>query len=387
MDNYLYRLYHSLYYNKNYEGEYLEKYKKVEVLADDFLIIDRGQNMEEGIKDHDANMLKFLQRCKENSLHINPDKVQLRKKEINYIGHTATTQGIKVGEGKVEAIQKMQTPKDVIGVKRILGMCQYLTKFLPNFSDKIKALRKLTEKKQLWKWTESEEKELNLIKEAITKTPVLTYYDVNKATTIQCDASQSGLGGVLLQDEQPIAYISRALTKTETRYAQIEKELLAIVFSYEKFQKYIYGKQDIKVDSDHKPLERILQKELNDISLRMQRIRLTLQRYDLKVNYRPGRELLLADALSRSYIEETNTKEEKINTLHVLSQPMSSLAISKERLARVVKETEKDENLKKLKEITETGWLEKKKIPKKLKIYYSVRNDITEQGGLLYKDS
>ena len=119
----------------------------------------------------------------------------------------------------------------------------------------------------------------------------------------------------------------------------------------------------------------------------MQRMRLTLQRYDLKVNYRPGRELLLADALSRSYIEETNTKEEKINTLHVLSQPMSSLAISKERLARFVKETEKDENLKKLKEITETGWPEKKKIPKKLEIYYSVRNDITEQGGLLYKDS
>ena len=103
----------------------------------------------------------------------------------------------------------------------------------------------------------------------------------------------------------------------------LEKELLAIVFSSEKFHKYIYGKQDIKVDSDHKPLERIFQKELNDISLRMQRMRLKLQRYDLKVNYRPGRELLLADALSRAYIEETNTKEEKINTLHVLSQPMS----------------------------------------------------------------
>ena len=66
---------------------------------------------------------------------------------------------------------------------------------------------------------------------------------------------------------------------------------------------------------------------------------------------------------------------------------MSSLAISKKRLARFVKETEKDENSKKLKEITETGWPEKNKIPKKLEIYYSVSNDITEQGGLLYKDS
>ena len=96
-------------------------------------------------------MLKFLQRCKENSLHLNPNKVQLRQKKIIYIGHTATTQGIKVGEGKVEVIQKMQTPKDVTGVKRILGMCQYLTKFLQNVSDKTKALRKLTENKQPWK--------------------------------------------------------------------------------------------------------------------------------------------------------------------------------------------------------------------------------------------
>ena len=74
----------------------------------------------------------------------------------------------------------------------------------------------------------------------------------------------------------------------------------------------------------------------------MQRMRLKLQRYDLQVNYRPGRELLLADALSRAYIEETNTKEEQVNTLHVLSQPMSSLAISKERLARNVRDIRKD---------------------------------------------
>ena len=130
-------------------NEIIEGLEGVEVVADDFFIICRGQNMEEGIKDHDANMLKFLQRCKENSLHLNPNKVQLRQKEINYIGYTATTQGIKIGEGMVEAIQKMQTPKDVTGVKRILGMCQYLTKFLPKFSDKTKALRKLTEMKQL----------------------------------------------------------------------------------------------------------------------------------------------------------------------------------------------------------------------------------------------
>ena len=127
---------------------------------------------------------------KENSRHLNPNKVKLRQKEINYIGHTAKTQGIKVGEGKGEAIHKMQTPKDVTRVKQILGMCQYLTKFLTTFSDKTKALRKM-----------------------------------RKKTVFSCDFS--------------------------------------------KFHKYIYGKQDIKLDSDHKSLERIFQKEQNDISLLM----------------------------------------------------------------------------------------------------------------------
>ena len=81
--------------------------------------------------------------------------------------------------------------------------------------------------------------------------------------TIQCDASQSGLGAALLQNGQPVAYASRALTDAETRYAQIEKELLAIVFACERFEPYVYGRDKVKVDSDHKPLEYIFQKPLH----------------------------------------------------------------------------------------------------------------------------
>ena len=330
----------------------------VEVVADDFLIIGYGKTEEEGLENHDKNLIKFLQRCRDKSLHLNAEKVQLRKKEINFIGHIATVDGITVGEGKIEAIQKMQAPTDPTGVKRILGMCQYLTKFLPNFSDKTVALRKLTEKRQPWQWTRVEEEEFKIIKEAITKTPVLRYYDVDKVTTIQCDASKDGLGGVLLQGDQPIAYISRALTKTETRYAQIEKELLAIVFSCKKFHTYIYGKEKIKVDSDHKPLERIFNKELNDISLRMQRMRLKLQRYDLEVRYRPGKELLLADALSRNYMPY----EEHVNICTTERETMARLAISDERMKRFIKETNEDDILKKLKYKPKQDGVQRQKI-------------------------
>ena len=93
------------------------------------------------------------------------------------------------------------------------------------------------------------------IKKFLTEAPVLKYYDVSKSVTVQCDASQSGLGAVLLQDGQPICYASRALTDTEMRYAQIEKEMLAIVWSCEKFDQYLYGRDTVTVESDHEPLK------------------------------------------------------------------------------------------------------------------------------------
>ena len=89
------------------------------------------------------------------------------------------------------------------------------------------------------------------MKKALTTTPALSYYDVMKPVVIQCDASDSGLGAALLQNGLPVAYSSRALTSAETNYAQIEKELLAIVFVCEKFDQYVYGRDKVHVQRDH----------------------------------------------------------------------------------------------------------------------------------------
>ena len=88
-----------------------------------------------------------------------------------------------------------------------------------------------------------------------TRHPVLKYYDLNEEVTLQCDASETGLGAALLQNGQPVAFASRTLTPTEQRYAQIEKECLAIVFGCDKFDQYLHGRDFITVHSDHKPLE------------------------------------------------------------------------------------------------------------------------------------
>ena len=160
----------------------------------------------------------------------------------------------------------MPTPQHVTGIKRFLGMIQYIDKFIKNLSTRTENMRRLTRKDVPWNWTEKEEAEMNDLKKAITSIPTLRYYDVSKDVLIQCDASKCGLGAVLLQEGKPIAYASKALTETEIRYAQIEKEMLAIVFACKKFRQYIYGKPNIYINTDHRPLVRIKEKPLNDIS-------------------------------------------------------------------------------------------------------------------------
>ena len=115
-------------------------------------------------------------------------------------------------------------------------------------------LRQLTRKDAEWVWSETQEKVWSDIKTAISQAPVLRFYSLRDEVTLQCDASDTGLGSALLQLQQPVSFASRALTQTETRYAQIEKELLAIVFACEKFDEYIFGRDVVHVETDHKPL-------------------------------------------------------------------------------------------------------------------------------------
>ena len=104
----------------------------------------------------------------------------------------------------------------------------------------------------------------------ITKVPVLRFYDIKEEATIQCDASEKGLGAMLLQQGQPVAFISRSLTKTEQNYAQIEKECLAIVFACEHFNQYIHGREQTVVHSDHRPLVHIFNKPIYNAPKRLQ---------------------------------------------------------------------------------------------------------------------
>ena len=217
----------------------------IEVVADDFLVVGFGDSYEEAARDHDKNLLAFLKRCEEQDLNLNAEKMKLRKDEVLFIGHLASAQGLGVDPAKVRAITEMPPPSDKLGVQRLLGLAQYLAKFLPKLSDITKPLQDITQNDVQFVWEDGQKEAFKKLKEAVTVTPVLRYYNLDEEFTLQCDASQTGLGAALLQKGQPVAYASGALTRAETRYAQIEKELLSIVFACDRFHTYVYGRKEV----------------------------------------------------------------------------------------------------------------------------------------------
>ena len=268
--------------------EHIEGLKGVEVIADDFLVVGYGDTPEEWKADHDRNVRAFLDRCRQRNLKLNREKARLQQTEVRFVGHLLTPEGLKPDPREVEAIIKMPEPTDASSLRRYLGMVNYLAKFLPRLTDETEVLRRLLDKDAEWCWLPAHAKAVSRIKAMMITAPVLAYYNVKKPVTIQCDASQSGLGAALLQDGCPVAYCSRAMTQTEQNYAQIEKELLAVVFACEKFNHYIYARKNVAVESDHKPLETIFKKPIHSSPKRLQRMRLRLQNYDLKVEYKRG---------------------------------------------------------------------------------------------------
>ena len=194
----------------------------------------------------------------------------------------------------------------------------------------------------------------------ISQVPVLAFFDPEKEVTVQCDASQSGLGAVLMQEGKPVHYISRAMTSAEKNYAQVEKELLAIVFACERFDQYVYGRS-ISIESDHKSLEQIWSKPFHEIPKQLQRMCLRLQKYYVKITYRKGSQLVIADALSCSYLtnEQADCSTEDGDKFCAMLEEISLVAdlpISNERIGEIRCATVADPVLQKVREYVEKGW-------------------------------
>ena len=346
----------------------------VEVMMDDILV--HGQDE----KEHDARLQAALQRARQNNLKLNQKKSKVKQTEVKYLGHIFTGDGLKTDPEKVRAVMEMPRPTDKTGVQRLLGVLNYVSKFIPNMSDLTAPLRQLLIKETAWHWDQKQEESFQAIKRILSAAPVLAYYNPTEKLTLQVDASSTGLGAVLIQDDRPVAYASKALTPAQQSYSQLEKELLAVVFGCSKFDEYIVGR-DVKVETDHKPLESITKKPLYAAPLRLQRMLVQLQRYPtIKLTYKRGEEMYFADTLSRAYLKETLVNTEVLE-ISVLDHMISDTQIDRFAVA-----TAKDITLSLLQSVVMAGWPEtKEQTPNKIQDYWNIRDEITISQGLLLK--
>ena len=368
-------------------------------IADDILVFGSGDTDEEALKDHDRNLRGVLTRCRQKGIKLNVDKMQFRKKEVTYMGHIVSSEGLGADPNKLKAINDMPAPTDKQGVQRILGMVNYLQKFAPDLADLAKPLRDLVKKENEFVWEqEVHGKCLEKVKNVLTKAPVLKFFDSQKRTVLQCDASLGGLGACLLQDGHPVAYASRALTATEINYAQIEKELLSIVFGVERFASYVYGRK-VFIQTDHKPLESIMKKSLLSAPKRLQRMLLRLQKFDLEVAYSKGADMHIADPLSRAYLPSTSQDEEFQEDVWGVNDIRSPTEVETEyvnmaefvpiretTLAELKVATESDPELELLTIVIKQGWPESlAAVPPTLRDYFNFREELSVQDGVVYK--
>ena len=328
-------------------------------IADDILVFGCGADDDEAVRDHDEKLIALLQRCRDKGVKLNREKLQLRLREVAYMGHVLSSDGLQPDPDKVKAIREMPTPTDKQSIQRLLGMTNYLQKFAPRLSEITTPLRELTKNDNEFLWDDQVHgAALEETKRILSTTPVLKYFDPGATPTLQCDASMHGLGACLMQDGHPVAYASRSLTPTEVQYAQIEKELLAIVFAMEKFETYLYGRK-VLVESDHKPLEAIFKKSLLSAPKRLQRMLLRLQRYEFEVSYKRGPSLLMADPLSRAYLSLKEAPEDQEDVMTV-SETRSPTEIEAEQVNMLQYLPVKDETLCQIQNLTQEDVILKK---------------------------
>ena len=350
----------------------------VEIVMDDILI--HGTSRAE----HDSRLEAVLKRSHEVNLKMNPKKTQIAQSEVKYVGHKLTCDGLKPDEDRIKSIVNMKDPENISELETILGMISYVSKFIPKLSDLNAPLRELKTRDE-WTWGEGEHAAFQRVKDALVSTRVLRYYNVRKPVTVTVDASRKGLGAAVLQDGGVVAYASRALTPTEQRYAQIELEMLAIVFGCQRFHKMIYGKRDVVVESDHKPLENLHMKPIHSAPMRIQRMMLKLQPYTYTVKYVKGAQLGLADCLSRL----PQPADPKIQAESEESFMVCSVeTLSDSNHQRIATATAKDSELQAVRQLIIDGWPDQRQeLPPSTVQYWDFREEMGIYNGVVFRGS
>ena len=188
--------------------------QNVIVIGDDIMVVGKQPNH----KDHDLALTKLLNTARECNVCLNYDKLQYKQKEVDFFRETYTVDGQKPAQSKIKAIQEMPPPQCKKQVQSFIGMINYFSKFSAQLSELDEPIQELFKEKVPFNWGPEHDNAFQLIKKEIMVAPILAYYNPNKPTILQTDASCKGLGTCLLQNEKPVYFASKALTKMQKGY-------------------------------------------------------------------------------------------------------------------------------------------------------------------------
>ena len=337
-------------------------------------------------------MLAVLDCISKAGLTLNKEKCVFNVTSINFLGQLIDSDGVKADTDKSKAINSLAPPTKISELRRFLRMLNQLSKFLPHVAEETKPLRELLSTKNQWKWDSPQEVAFKKLKLLLTSSEILALYNPSLQTIVSADASAYGLGAVLRQRQtngelRPVAYISRALTKTEQRYAQIEKEALAATWACERFRDYLIG-LSFHIETDHKPLVPLLStKNLDEMPLRVQRFRLRLMRYQYTISHTAGKDLCTADTLSRAPTGVTDTQADKFQeeVASYVNLIIDHLPASQTKMQEIIKEQEQDPVCQQIKSYCQSGWPGRSKIQSMCKPYAAVMCELSVAKGLLLR--
>lgn len=374
--------------------EIIQDMKGVECLADDLLVYGRGKTFQEALENHNKNLEDLFIRLRENNVKLNRSKLKLCETSVKFFGHVLTNQGLKADDAKIATIKNYPVPSNRAELHRFIGMTTYLSRFIPNLSSNCTNLRKLISEKEPWEWNTIQETEFQNLKSLVSDVKTLRYYDRRLPLVIECDASSFGLGVAVFQEKGIIGYASRTLTKTERNYAQIEKELLAILFACTRFDQLVVGNLHTIVKTDHKPLISIFKKPLLSAPKRLQHMLMNLQRYSLEIQFVTGKENTVADAISRAPYDDASSSAEfrKKNVFKIFQEledwELSSyLKVSDSCLNNIIEATANDVALVRIQKYISNGWPTSiERVPADAKIYFKYKDELSTQDGLVFRN-